>query len=109
MRLNYAVFYTLFAIASTNRDVTGYDIILIIRHIFSDRWHVSSGTVYPILKKLKQIGWIKEIKPTPRLGQHIEIRKKFYQITPRGREVLVRDLRQLDKIISTANKIRLLP
>lgn len=103
MKVTPVVFYILFAIASSKKEVSGYDIMLIIRHFSLVRLGMGSGTIYPTLKKLKKIGWIEQVRVS------MEIRKKFYRLTERGRVVLRQELRQLDKTMTMAYKVGLLP
>ncbi|MGL1903058.1 MAG: PadR family transcriptional regulator [Fibrobacterales bacterium] len=63
-----------------NGAETGYDIKCTIEKSISFFWSESYGQIYPALKKLQEIHWVKEAQ-----GESISKRdKKTYTITPEG-------------------------
>src|SRR4051812_33236165 len=55
-------------------------------------YRISPGTLYPMLSRMKQRGWIKAAEPSRAKAARI------YRLTPRGREVLKRIRRSLDEL-----------
>jgi len=103
MRSTQAVFYTLLAIAASKKEISGYEIIVFVRYFSTGKLHITSSTVYPTLKKLKKRGLIQEVR------RPMELRRRFYQITSRGKKFLNTELGQLNKTLSLAYKSGLLP
>lgn len=57
-----------------------------------------AGTLYGALKTLLEKGWIEE-------ASEIEERKKEYQITPKGKEIVEKELQRLYSLCEIAGKI----
>ncbi len=73
-----------------NSNVYGYQIMTHLRENFD--WDVKSGTVYPILKKLKEDHYIRnEVTVKKGSGRH----QIFYVLTRRGQK-LVNEIKKLD-------------
>lgn len=66
-----------------NDGISGYEIIQKVNKKFKDLWKASAGTIYPLLNRLTEKGFvhIKEITENNR-------QKKIYRITDRGKEAL---------------------
>ncbi len=71
------------SIIKTSSDITGYDLIQEINNKFKDLWKASAGTIYPLLNRLEERGFIasKEITEGGR-------QKKLFNITIKGKEEL---------------------
>ena len=71
------------SIIRNKEGISGYDIGQVINRQFRGMWKASPGTIYPLLSRLAEKGYvtIKEITENNRL-------KKLYSITPTGREKL---------------------
>ena len=67
-----------------NRKISGYDLMEKLNNHFSGQWEAQSGTIYPILSKLKREGFLdsKEIKSP--LGPL----KKVYFLTESGNHLI---------------------
>jgi len=61
-------------------------------------YRISPGTLYPMLSRMAQCGWIKAAT-APRRAKAARI----YRLTPRGREVLKRIRRSLDELYREVN------
>jgi len=61
-------------------------------------YRISPGTLYPMLSRMAQRGWIKAAA-APRRAKAARI----YRLTPRGREVLKRIRRSLDELYREVN------
>jgi PadR family transcriptional regulator len=55
-------------------------------------YHISPGTLYPILSRMARRGWLRATEPTRPNAARI------YRLTPRGREVLTRIRTALDEL-----------
>jgi len=80
--LEFTIIESIFQI----HEVSGYDLIQQLDKHFAGTWKASSGTVYPILSKLKSNGFlnIREVKSP------IGPLKKVYSLTKAGEEILKR-------------------
>ena len=67
------------SIIKNKRDISGYDIIQEIDKKFKGMWNASAGTIYPLLSRLSEKGYvtIDEVIENNRL-------KKLYSITDKG-------------------------
>lgn len=63
------------------------------------------GTLYRLLKKLTDDGWIVEIEATD--DEHE--RRRTYRLTPRGRAIAQAEARRLDALVTVARSRRILP
>lgn len=66
-----------------NKDLTGYDIIQKINRKFRGLWRGSAGTIYPLLSRLAEQGYVDITEITENNRQ-----KKIYEITEKGIEEL---------------------
>jgi DNA-binding PadR family transcriptional regulator len=55
-------------------------------------YRLSPGTLYPMLARMAQRGWLRASEPTRPRGPRV------YRLTPRGREVLAQVRRALDEL-----------
>ncbi|MFX1258789.1 MAG: PadR family transcriptional regulator [Promethearchaeota archaeon] len=66
------------------KRISGYDLIRILNDHFAGTWKAQSGTIYPILSKLKKNGFLKIEKVKSEIGPI----KKVYSLTEVGEEIL---------------------
>jgi PadR family transcriptional regulator PadR len=78
--LEFTIIETIF----NNQQISGYDLIRILNDHFAGTWEAQSGTIYPILSKLKRDGFlaIKNVKSP------VGPIKKVYSLTEAGEELL---------------------
>jgi DNA-binding PadR family transcriptional regulator len=76
--LSYAALIVLKAISEFPDGGYGYNLMLTLTKKYD--WAVKSGTVYPILKRLLEKKYVRQLEG--------ESRKKMYRITPLGHELL---------------------
>lgn len=69
----------------------GVDISRKAMEISRDRIQIGPGTLYTLLAKFEKEGMIQEVK--------VEGRKKYYQITVRGRAMLEEEYRRLETLV----------
>jgi PadR family transcriptional regulator PadR len=78
--LEFTILETIF----NNKAVSGYELIQNLNRIFSDTWKATSGTIYPILSKLKKDGFLKSKQMKSPIGPL----KKLYTLTEAGEIIL---------------------
>lgn len=94
--LTEAVYYILL---SLYKPLHGYGIMQHIKEISNERVSLGAGTLYGAISTLLQKGWI---QPVPS-GE--DSRKKEYQITDIGKDVVQNELLRLEELISNGRKI----
>lgn len=76
--------FTIIESIFNNQQISGYDLIRILNDHFAGTWEAQSGTIYPILSKLKRDGFLKITKVKSPVGPI----KKVYSLTEAGEELL---------------------
>jgi len=67
---------------------------------------LSTGTLYGIIKRLLNDGLIIERRERPAV--HDDERRRYYRLTPQGREVAAAEAARLEKVVALARARRLL-
>ena len=82
-------------------DSYGYAILQRVRE--PSRGHIewTDGMLYPVLHRLERLGYIKARWETSETGR----RRKYYRITPGGREQLVQERKQWQAVDATLRGI----
>lgn len=94
--LTEAVYYILLALTT---PLHGYGIMQRTAELSSGRLVISAGTLYGALSTLMEKGWIKQLDIVA------DSRRKEYQITAVGREVLEQELARLEELVANGEKI----
>jgi len=76
--------FTIIESIFNNQQISGYDLIRILNEHFAGTWEAQSGTIYPILSKLKRDGFLKIKTVKSPIGPL----KKVYSLTEAGEEIL---------------------
>lgn len=76
--------FTILETIINNRELSGYDLIQNLNRHFAGTWQARSGTIYPILSKLKHHGFLK-IK---QIKSEIGPLKKVYFLTDSGEQII---------------------
>ena len=92
--LTEAVYYILLSLVE---PMHGYGIMQQTAALSRGRLSLSAGTLYGALASLQEKGWIKP------LGE--EGRKKEYQITDAGLQVLVAELERLTELVENGKEL----
>lgn len=92
--LTEAVYYILLALIEPKH---GYGIMQQTAALSGGRLTLSAGTLYGALASLQEKGWI---KPLPEEG-----RKKEYQITDAGLQVLAAELERLTELVENGKQL----
>lgn len=77
---SFLMVYTLYLL-NKHGAMYGKEILdMIEKHLQSEIWNPSHGTLYPLLTQMEETGWIKE--------DHTEASRKYYGITTDGVTIL---------------------
>lgn len=94
--LTEAVFYILVAL---HKPMHGYGIMQFVREISKERVNLGPGTLYGAITTLLEKGWIQAI------CNGADSRKKEYEITAKGREIVREELARLQELVDTGEAI----
>ncbi len=103
--LSPATFHVLLALAG--EDLHGYAILKEVGRRTAGEVGLSTGTLYGILKRLLADGLIVERRARPSMPEDDQ-RRRYYRLTPRGREVAATEAGRLDRLVVEARSRRLL-
>ena len=78
-------------------DSYGYAILKRVRELSGGRMEWTDGMLYPVLHRLERLGHIKARWEVAESGR----RRKYYRITPAGRDQLGKDRRQWQAVDDT--------
>jgi DNA-binding PadR family transcriptional regulator len=78
-------------------DSYGYAILKRVRELSGGRMEWTDGMLYPVLHRLERLGHVEARWEGPESGR----RRKYYRITPRGRDQLAEDRRQWQAVDDT--------
>ena len=82
-------------------DSYGYAILQRVRELSGGRMEWTDGMLYPVLHRLERLGHIEARWETADSGR----RRKYYQVTPAGREQLAEERRQWQAVDATLRSI----
>jgi PadR family transcriptional regulator PadR len=83
------------------RPMYGYELISTMEQQGGEQFQIKEGTLYPVLYRLENAGFI-----TPRWEtQERGVPRKYYEITPSGREQLERLLAEWQEFIAAVNRL----
>lgn len=103
--LTPALFQILLALADGEKH--GYAILKEVEDQTDGEVRLSTGTLYGIIKRLLTDGHIEECRNRPRLADD-DHRRRYYRLTPLGREVAAAEAERMEKLIAMAREKRLL-
>jgi DNA-binding PadR family transcriptional regulator len=106
MSLTPQVFQILLALADRPRH--GYAIIQDIRERTRGEIRLTASTLYDALARLADQALIEEVDQPPGDPDR-DARRRYYQLTRRGRAAAEAEARQLERSTETARERRLLP
>lgn len=100
--LTPVVFHTLVCLAEGASH--GYAIAQQVEGITEGRVKMGPGTLYGTLQRLQAQGLITEVaRPSEPQGGHAE-RRRYYELTPRGREAARAELQRLEGVTALARR-----
>ena len=103
--LTPALFNVLLALA--DGDKHGYAILKEVAEHTNSQVQLSTGTLYGIIKRLLNDGLIVELRNRPAV-EHDDQRRRYYRLTPVGREIAVAEARRMENLIARAQSKRLI-
>jgi DNA-binding PadR family transcriptional regulator len=104
--LTHVSFEILLALAGGEQH--GYAVMLDIEQRTSGALHLHAGSLYRALNRLLEAGLIEELDERPGPDEDDE-RRRYYALTPKGREVARGEARRLETLVDAARQRRLLP
>jgi DNA-binding PadR family transcriptional regulator len=102
--LRRPVFHILLALAG--RDLHGLGIAAEVEKATQGAVELGAGTLYRSLHEMAEAGLIREV-PAPEEAP--DPRRKYYRITPTGRERVASEAERMEEIVRLARERRLLP
>ena len=103
--LSPAAFHVLLALADGEKH--GYAIKKEVLRRTDGKVRLGPGTLYGLIKRMLNDGWISESdeRPDPALDDE---RRRYYRLTSLGQKVAVAEAERMEKLITTARAKRLL-
>lgn len=103
--LTVPVYYTLLALADGERH--GYAIITEVEERTAGAVRLRTGTLYTAIRRMLEQGLVEESdeRPDPEIDDE---RRRYYRITPFGREVLGLEAARLEQMVALARDKRVL-
>jgi DNA-binding PadR family transcriptional regulator len=98
------VFHILLALAG--RDLHGLGIAAEVEHATAGAVELGPGTLYRTLHEMTEAGLVREVD-APK--QATDPRRKYYRITPQGRQRVASEAERLERLVHLARERRLLP
>ena len=80
----------------------GYGIMQMTAELSGDRVQIGSGTMYGATGNMMKKGWIVETVST----QPEDKRKRLYQLTDTGRNILMEEINRLRQLLASADQIQ---
>ena len=99
--LTPAMFQVLLALGDGEKH--GYAILKDVEGQTDGHVHLSTGTLYAIIKRLLAEGVIEECRNRPP-AEEDDQRRRYYRLTPTGRHVVVAEAERMEKLIATARQ-----
>jgi DNA-binding PadR family transcriptional regulator len=103
--LTPAMFHVLLALAE--EEMHGYAILKEVERRTAGKVRLSAGTLYGIIRRLNDEGWIAELTRRPSEAFDDE-RRRYYRLTDQGRRVAVNEARRLEELVAMARSKSLL-
>jgi DNA-binding PadR family transcriptional regulator len=103
--LTPAMFHVLLALAGD--DLHGYAILKEVELRTGGKVRLSTGTLYGIIKRLLADDLIVELRTRPSETEDDE-RRRYYRLTPQGRQVAAAEAERMDEVLSIARSRNLL-
>jgi DNA-binding PadR family transcriptional regulator len=97
--LTPAMFHVLLALAGG--EMHGYAILKEVAERTGGKVKLSAGTLYGIIKRLLDSGWIAEISERPGAAFDDE-RRRYYRLTDEGRGVAMAETARLEEMVEMA-------
>ena len=99
--LTPAMFQVLLALGDGEKH--GYAILKEVEEQTDGHVRLSTGTLYAIIKRLLIDGAIQECRQRPPVEEDDQ-RRRYYRLTPSGRQVAIEEAERMERIIATARE-----
>lgn len=96
-------FHVLLALG--NSKAHGYAIGKDVQERSGGRLDPTTGALYQVLKRLADEGLIRSAAPP--MGEGVDPRRKYFQLTPAGREAAAAEIERLEGLVATGRQRRL--
>jgi DNA-binding PadR family transcriptional regulator len=104
--LSAPVFQILLSLA--DEDLHGYAIIQDVDARTDGEVRLTASTLYAAIKRLLDAGWLAELPDGDRPADD-DARRRYYRLTPIGRQAARAEARRLERLAAMARAKRLLP
>lgn len=94
-------------LAMADGPLHGYGVIKEVSERTDGEMRLEAGTLYAAIKRLRDEGLI-DVAPTPR-GGGVDSRRRYYRLTPFGRQVLRRESERLVRLVELARAKKVIP
>ena len=98
-------FHVLLSLSDADRH--GYAILQDVTERTGGQIRLRTGTLYTVIKRMLDGGWLEETEPRGR-GEDDE-RRRYYRLSPLGRQVVKGEARRLQALVAMAQEKRVLP
>lgn len=102
--LTPAMFHVMLALADGNKH--GYAILKEVTEQTGGEVQLSTGTLYGIIKRLLESGYIAEVQASSKKNE--DSRRRYYRLTDAGRQIAVAEARRLERVVLRARSKRLI-
>ena len=99
--LTHVTYHVLLVLAGT--QLHGYGIIKEIFEQSGGAMDLETGTLYAAIKRLRDEGLI-DVAPAPSVRPNEDSRRRYYQLTPFGREILRAESDRLARLVNLARE-----
>jgi DNA-binding PadR family transcriptional regulator len=103
--LSPQVFHILLSLVDDDRH--GYAIIQDVADRTAGDVRLTASTLYAAIKRLLDAGWLEETRRRPRVDD--DPRRRYYHLTPKGRDAARAEARRLDRLAALARAKHLIP
>jgi len=93
-------FHVLLSISDGDRH--GYAILQEVTERTGDQLRLRTGTLYTVIKRMLDRGWIAETDGHTQAGA--DERRRYYRLTPAGREAVRAEARRLEDLVAVAHE-----
>ena len=84
-------------LALTADPMHGYALVRRIAEDSEGRLRLLPGNLYTVIRRLETEGLVRESRTKP--AAHEDQRRRYYELTPEGRQVLAREARHLENLV----------
>src|SRR5215216_1248935 len=98
-------FHILLSLADADRH--GYAILQDVTERTGGHIRLRTGTLYTVIKRMLDGKWLEETEPRTRSDD--DERRRYYRLTPLGRQIVRAEARRLQALVAMAQEKRLLP